>query len=83
MLSLANDIGCETIILGDVNINYLKKNDHKRIKDIIKTNGFEQIIKEATRTTEHSSTLINVIFTNRPSTISHHGVFGTSLSDHD
>jgi exonuclease III len=73
----------ETIILGDFNVNYLKKNEHKGIKAIFQLYGFNQIIKKATCTTRESSTLIDLIPTNNMSAISKHVVYPTSLSDHD
>ena len=51
MLSLVHDTSFETIILGDINVNYLIKKDHKNIKDIFKIHGYQQIIETPTRTT--------------------------------
>ena len=83
MLSLVHDTSFETIILGDINVNYLIKKDHKNIKDIFKIHGYQQIIETPTRTTDSSSTLIDAIFTNHPQNISNQNVFPLSLSDHD
>ena len=59
----------EIIILGDfkVNFNNSASNDFKSIINLI---GLKQIIKQSTRVTHTSSTLINLIMTNRPSNIS-------------
>ena len=38
----------EVIIMGDININYLKKDDHKVIFAV---NGYKQLLRSATRTT--------------------------------
>ena len=42
----------EVILLGDMNVDYLKRNDNKDIKSIIAENGFTQVIKSPTRITK-------------------------------
>ena len=39
----------ESIIMGDVNVNYLIENDREVIKDIFTDNGFKQILNTPTR----------------------------------
>ena len=56
----------ELIIIGDLNVNYLDKSSHRHLKDNLALQGLKQIIKEATRTTKDSQTLIDIILTNRP-----------------
>ena len=73
----------EVIIMGDINIDYLKKDDHKVIKDIFGVNGYKQLLRSAIRTTSSSATLIDVILTNEPSTITNSETINASLSDHD
>ena len=73
----------EIIILGDFNVDYLKPNDNKEIKSIFQLFGLKQLIKTATRITNESSTLIDLIATNNPQSISKSNVFATSISDHD
>lgn len=73
----------EIIIIGDFNANYLNQNDHKELKAILRLYGFSQVIKQATRITKHSSTLIDLILTNNEAVISMRRVFSFSLSDHD
>ena len=68
----------ETILMGDLNINYLSKDDHKELKELFVVNGFNQLIREATRTMENTATLIDVILT-----INHPEVINCSMSDHD
>ena len=51
----------ETIVMGDINCNFLKKSDHKTIKDILERNGLKQVIKSATRITNDTKTLIDVL----------------------
>jgi len=83
MLISVNNIGKETILLGDTNVNYLKRTDNRDIKDIIAAQGYYQLIKDPTRVTSSSSSLIDVLLTNKPSTISNTDVIPLSISDHD
>ena len=64
-------------------MNFLKPSDNKAIKSILFENGFTQIIKKPTRITKNSKTLIDIIATNRPSTIAASEVVPSSTSDHD
>ena len=73
----------EIIMLGDFNINYRDKNCDKEFKSIVNTLGFSQLVDKATRITHTSSTLIDLILSNRPENISTISVFTTSFSDHD
>ena len=61
----------------------MKSDDNREIITIFQLYGFKQIIKKATRVTNESSTLIDLIATNDPSSISKCMVFPTSISDHD
>ena len=40
----------EIIMLGDFNVNFLKKNEHTAFKELFRRHGFKQIIKKPTRT---------------------------------
>jgi len=73
----------EVILLGDMNVDYLIRKDNADIKSIIVQNGLTQIIKEPTRTTSESKTLIDIIATNKPENIISSDVINTNLSDHD
>ena len=73
----------EVTLLGDTNVDYLKKNDNLAIKNIFHLYGFQQIVTKPTRITEYSKTLIDTIFTTNASTISAHDVILTSIADHD
>lgn len=73
----------EVILLGDLNVDFLKASDNREFKSVLKENGFTQIIKDATRVTKESRTLIDIIATNRPETISTSAVIPSSISDHD
>ena len=83
MLSSATADSKEAIIMGDLNVNYRKKDDHPKIKAIISVNGFKQIVKKATRTTLNTTTLIDIIITNGPSVIACTEVVPIAFSDHD
>ena len=54
----------ESIIMGDMNVNYLIENDHEVIKDIFTDNGFKQILSTPTRVTDQTSSLTDLIFVN-------------------
>jgi len=73
----------ETIIMGDLNCNYLNDNDHKEIKDIFTTNGFTQLLKTPTCVTATTSTLIDIIITSNPLNISGTSNICAGLSDHN
>ena len=73
----------ETIILGDINCDFLKPSDHKSLKEIIKRYGFTQVLKLPTRVTKMTQTLIDVIMTTRNDRIQNNIVVGNSISDHD
>lgn len=80
---LSNKKSKEIIILGDLNINYLKRNDNEDIKHLLTLNGFSQMVDKPTRITKESSTLIDIIATNKSENIVITDVIPVSLSDHD
>jgi hypothetical protein len=73
----------ETTLLGDINCDYLKDNDHRDIKDLFIAYGYKQLVKNATRITENSETLIDVILSNSPEVIKKCENILSSNSDHD
>ena len=73
----------ESIIMGDMNVNYLIENDHEVIKYIFTDNGFKQILNTPTRVTHQTSSLTHSIFVNNNQNISYKTVIPTGLSDHD
>ena len=68
--------------MGDFNIDY-RANGNSEFKNLMSVNGFKQLVKSATRITKESSTLIDLIFVNKPQSYSNINVVATSLSDHD
>ena len=73
----------ETILMGDINCDYLKDSDHREIKNLFVSYGYKQLIEKATRIIETSETLINVILTNSPETIRNYDTILSSNGDHD
>ena len=83
-LKTATKSNNEIIIMGDLNINYLDKTNHADIKTLLTLWGLTQTITQPTRTNENSSTLIDVILTNRQNNLlSQTYVVPISFSDHD
>ena len=73
----------ESIIMRDMNVNYLIENNPEVIKDIFTDNGFKQILNTPMHVTDQTSSLIDLIFVYNNQTISYKTVFPTGLSDHD
>ena len=72
----------ETIILGDFNIDF-NKSVNKNFKTTLETFGSTQVIKKSMRTTDTSSTLIDLIITNHPERLTEVNVFANHIADHD
>ena len=71
------------MLLGDFNIDLLGKSTANRLfKSFAIELDIKQIIDKPTRITEHSRTLVDLIFTNIDHRIVQSGVLQTSLSDH-
>ena len=83
MLNMVLSEDKEVIMTGDLNCNYKKKADNKTLKEIIKRNGFEQVIKELTRVTQDTSTLIDVVLTTHSTRILKSIVANIGISDHE
>ena len=82
MLSKVSEKSQETILMGDLNVNFLKQ-DNKEFKAILNIFGFEQMVDEPTRISESTETLIDIIVTNNPANIIKTEVIPTSIGDHD
>ena len=83
MLLIATSESKEINLLGDLNVNYHKKCDHKEIKEIFKLYVLRQIVTKETRITETCRTLIDCILPSRNDCTYESEVFPTSISDHD
>ena len=64
--------------MGDMNIDYNKKDGHEIIKSSMGLYGMKQLVKKATRITNTSKTLIDVIYSTNMSAVSHCDVIPTS-----
>ena len=72
-------------IIGDVNVNFLKYNEHANTEDYLNmlySNNFLPLITKPTRLTDHSSTLIDHIYTNAPIENTTSGIALADISDH-
>ena len=47
-LTNVNNLKAEATLLEEVNINYLKKTEHRQIKDMIVIEGFKQLTESPT-----------------------------------
>ena len=77
----------ETYILGDININLLCEEQKipmgiRRYREFCALQGLTQIIKNATRITEKSSSLLDHILTTSKEKISQSGILDIGISDH-
>ena len=77
----------DVIILGDLNANMmsnskLAKKDKQELLNFSRTFDLTQLIKEPTRITDTSRTLIDLIFVNNDHRIVKSGVIPVPLSDH-
>ena len=75
----------ESIIIRDTNCDFLcdNSNDTRNLKRILGIYGFTQVIKDPTRTTLDSKTIIDHIITNRTDLVRNCGVVHCGISDHD
>ena len=71
--------------MGDLNCDLLceSNNSTKNLRRLLFTYGFSQLIKEPTRTTSNSRTIIDHIITNRTDLVSSSGIIYCGISDHD
>lgn len=68
-------------VFGDFNCNILSKNN--KMEQIIKNAKLTQLIDKPTRTTSHSTTLLDIIVTNSPALALQHDVIACPIADHD
>ena len=74
----------EHFLMGDLNCD-LQSKDNVNVKarlNITDIYGLERLINEPTRSTPTTSTLIDLIFTNRPENVYCSGVSHVAISDH-
>ena len=73
------------LLLGDVKIDFLKYNKDAQTSeylDMLFDLGFMSVITKATRVTDHSSSLIDHIYTNTPEKVIKSGICLADISDH-
>ncbi len=61
-------------VLGDFNLNTLRQNENIKVDDLAVQFGFRQLITNPTNFTEHSSSIIDLIFVSKPDTVLYSGV---------
>ena len=83
MISTSVNENKETIVLGDINCDYLKRSSHPGIKSVFTSHGLKQIVKKPTRITRETSTLIDVIATSHENNVNKYITCPNSLSDHN
>lgn len=83
LLQLVMSESKEVNLLGDLNINFLKKSDDKDIKELLRLYGLKQLIEKPTRITDNTQTLIDCILTTRNDTTYQNDVIPIGISDHD
>ena len=74
----------EHFLMGDLNCD-LQSKDNGNVRALLNITdiyGLEQLINEPTRITPSTSTLIDLIFTNRPENVYRSGVSHVAISDH-
>ena len=73
----------DVFLMGDLNVNFKNKKsaDFKKINFLFKSNGLSQLIKQTTRNTDKTKSLLDVIATNSKY-ISEAGTLDHFISDH-
>lgn len=75
----------EVFILGDINVNLFNYNTDNKTSDyldMLLSANYMPMITKATRITDHTSTLIDHIYTNVPQKISKTGICLADITDH-
>ena len=70
------------VLVISIVIGCLQKSETKKLSDLANMFQLEQLIKEPTRITSQSQTLIDLAFSNRPEIIIKSGVDHVGMSDH-
>ena len=75
----------DDIIMWDTSCDFLDSsdNDTKNLKRVLSLHNLTQIIKEPTRITGISETLIDHVKTNKPDMVHDPGAISCGISDHD
>ena len=77
------------LLVGDVNADFTARAENvessqrgKRLKRILSSFGYKNVLKESTRVTEYSKSLIDLVITNQPNKIKISGAIDLGISDH-
>ena len=73
----------ETIFMGDFNLNWLDKTRSNRLRHLAKQFNLTQMIRNPTRITSSTTTLLDLIFTNKSDRVNKIYNLITGLSDHN
>lgn len=70
--------------MGDLNSDMFDKANanEKKLNEILKSQRLQNIIKELTRITENTKTLIDVLLVSNPDKVERSGVFDVGIADH-
>jgi hypothetical protein len=85
IIQTINPAKFDLYICGDMHINFLKYNEHEetgKYLEMLFDNNLIPIITKPTRITDHSSTLIDHIYTNSPISQLTSGILEVDISDH-
>lgn len=78
-----SEMNCDIVIAGDFNIDWSKESFYKnKLKCLLDDNGLKQVMKDFTRITENSKTLIDYIISNNQN-ISAEINIANKISDHE
>ena len=72
----------DVIILGDFNLDICKRANCTKVNNIAKHSNLTQLIKNPTRITDISNTILDLIFVTNPDKVFSSGVHSLGLSDH-
>ena len=82
LLESANSISRNIIIMGDLNIDLLRKNKEKdRLDEMMKIHGYKQLVDTPTRSSEKSESLIDHVWVSKECCYSDSGTI-EGISDH-
>ena len=83
MLERVSSEGKDIVLMGDLNINLLATTClSSKLTLIANENNLKQLISKPTRITDHSQTLMNVLFTSSPDLFMTTGITELTRSDH-
>ena len=86
LLDKVESLGIENNIIGDLNCNVsanVVDNNTHHLLELTELYQYTQLIKEPTRITSSSSTLIDLFLTNEPNNFTTAGVNTIGISDHN